>query len=64
MFISLSLFHRDIQTHAYLATQPSAMVLARKPSTTKTTSVASTDVMKLMEETISASLWQLLWTGL
>ncbi|TNN83460.1 hypothetical protein EYF80_006441 [Liparis tanakae] len=41
-----------------------AMFLARKPSTTKTTSEASTDVMKLMPETISASLWQLLWTGL
>lgn len=62
MFFSLALTQTHKQT--YLATQPSAMVFARKPSTTKTTSVASTDVMKLMQETISASLWQLLWTGL
>lgn len=50
--------------YPYLATQRNAMVLARNPSTTKTTSEASTDVMKLMPETISASLWQLLWIGL
>ena len=62
--LSPSFLHTHTHTHTYLAIQPSAMVLALKPSTTNTTSEASTDVMKLMVETMKASRWQLLLMGL
>lgn len=52
------------QILTYVATQSRAMFLALKPRTTKTTREANTEVMKLMQETMMASRWQLLCTGL
>lgn len=58
---------RGKETHnysMYLTTHSVTFCLARKPRTAKTTRVASTDVRKLIPETVKASRWQLLFLGL